>query len=396
MTLISSELQSPEKIGECVKRHMSVLSFNHRLSGSTASSNTLPTVGSRIWEFCISCGRKFKILFNWVGQASPCFWELVTLENARRACLLVAVAVTVRGVYRWTLSRRSRIGSRIRKVIDLSEEAMLQRTIVKVQYATEYSGLTFTKIGKLFDEGCILIRHDSRVENQQSLELTAREWYETTSLDIPNQDVITERDTVGHLRSGTGIVFRGTWHAIWSKPPPVSAGLWDLQGKAQKISYDVIYLGRTCNRRKIEYSCAVDHGLSSGWIKFFYEENDSVFNFVRLWKRIDCFLNRLGYDHILMKPPGCWLPIWVPDPKTHMSLYLENHRIKTIADKIAITMRSDGSWNENVFLTTYRNTVSGNSQVSMGHQLSDVAMSNYLPRVRKEVMNRRVVSSDRE
>jgi len=261
MTLISSELQSPEKIGECVKRHMSVLSFNHRLSGLTGSSNTLPTVGSRIWELCISCGRKFKILFNWVGRASPCFGELVTLKNARRACLLVAVAVTVRGVYRWTQTRRFRIESRIKKVIDLSEEAMLQRTVVKVQYATEYGGLTFTKIGKLFDAGCILVRHDSRVENQQSLELTAREWYEKTSLDIPNQDVITERDTVGHLRSGTGVVFKGTWHAIWSKPPPVSAGIWDLQGKAQKISYDVIYLGRACNRRKIEYSCFVDHGL---------------------------------------------------------------------------------------------------------------------------------------
>jgi hypothetical protein len=201
---------------------------------------------------------------------------------------------------------------------------------------------------------------------------------------------------MGGLRSGTSIVYKGLWHAIWNKPPPVSAGTWDFQGKAQKISYDVIYLGRASNRRKIEYSCVVDHGLSSGWIKFFYEETDEVFNFLRLWKRYDCFLNRLGYDHILMVPPGCLWPVWVPDPQKYLALYLETHRIKAIADKIAITMRSDGSWNENVFLATYRNTVSGNSQVSMGHQLSDVAMSNYLPKVRKEVMNRRAFSSDRE
>jgi len=386
MNIISSKLQLPETIGECVKQHMSALSNNHRLLSPALSSFALPSAGTGIWEF-ISRG---------IGQASPQTEELVTSKNAKKACLLVTVVVTIRVVYRWTRMRRSRIGSKIQRVIELSEEAMIRRTFAKVQYATEYSSLTKIKIGELFEQGCVLIRHDSRVDGQHSLELTARDWFEDISKRVSEPDVIDLNDTVGELRTGTNAVYRGIWHAIWNKPPPVSAGAWDFQGKAQKISYDVIFLGRASNRRKIEYSCVVDHGLSSGWIKFFYEENDNIHNFARVWKRVDCLINRLGYDHILMIPPDGWWPMWVPDPQKYLALYLEKHRIKTIADKITITMRSDGSWNENVFLATYRNTVSGNSQVSMGHQLSDVAMSNYLPKVRREVMNRRAFSSDQE
>jgi len=384
--LIYSKLHLPETIGECIKQNMSELSNNHRLLSPAMSSNALPIAGTGIWEF-ISRG---------IAQASPQSEKLVTSKNAKKVCLLVTVAVTIRVVYRWARIRRSRIGSKIQRVIDISEEAMIRRTFVRVQYATEYSSLTKTKIGELFEQGCILIRHDSRKEGQHPMELTARDWFEEVSKRETEPDLIDLNDTVGALRTGTHPVYGGIWHAIWNKPPPVSAGTWDSQGKAQKISYDVIYLGRASNRRKIEYSCVVDHGLSSGWIKFFYDENDNIYNFARLWKRVDCFLNRLGYDHILMKPPDCWWPMWVPDPSKFMALYLEKHRIKTIADKIAITMRSDGSWNENVFLATYRNTVSGNSQVSMGHQLSDVAMSNYLPKVRREVMNRRAPNSDQE
>jgi hypothetical protein len=113
---------------------------------------------------------------------------------------------------------------------------MIKQTIAKVQYATEYSSLTFDKIGKLFDQGCVLVRHDSRVEGQQSLELTSRDWYESTSKGVPGPDIITINDTVAELRSGNSVVYRGIWHAIWNKAPPVSAGVWDLQGKAQKIS----------------------------------------------------------------------------------------------------------------------------------------------------------------
>jgi hypothetical protein len=177
---------------------------------------------------------------------------------------------------------------------------------------------------------------------------------------------------------------KATWHAIWNKPPPVDVGLCDIQSKTQKISYDVITLDRTStNRRKIEYHCVADHGLSSGWLKFFYEVNDDVPNFLRGWT--DSKYRDLYPGHRIMYPPNEWMPILVPCPIKHEAHYREMHRVKLIADKIAITMRSDGCWNENVFLATYRNIVSGNSQISIGHQLSDVAMNKYLPQVRQLV-----------
>jgi len=71
------------------------------------------------------------------------------------------------------------------------------------------------------------------------------------------------------------------------------------------------------------------------------------------------------------------------------------HRIRLIADKITITMRPDGSWNEAAFRSTYRNVVSGNTQISIGHQLTDQAMKTYLPLVRK-IVKANWIDEDRE
>lgn len=372
-----SEPQLPEKIGGCVKQHMSVVLS--RLSNSAVSLSTPPNAEYAIWEFSISCGRKFKTLLYRVGQATFILPNSVTCRRVKIACSLVAVAATMRLVYRQIHNRRKRIEERVSNIIKLSEGAMVLRTIAKVQYSTEYTNLTIAKIDKLFEQGCVRLRCDGS-DGQPFREFNSLDWLELTR----NRD-----KTLGLLGTvENNMVYPGIWHAIWNQPPPISVGNWDAHGKTQKVSYDMIFLGRAKNRRKIQYICAADHGLSSGWIKFFYEKNDGVFNFLRDWRTVDLPFG-IKFDHLLMIPPGCWLPIRVPDPELYLPYYTRQHRIKAIADKIAITMRSDGCWNENVFLATYRNTVSGNTQISIGHQLSDVTMYEYLPHVRQLVKSNR-------
>jgi len=223
----------------------------------------------------------------------------------------------------------------------------------------------------LFEKGCVVIRSDGPTRNDPSHELTSRTWKE--SLENNNSSIM----------SAGNMPVQATWHAIWNQPPPVEVGLWHSQSATQKISYDVISLDRsTDNRRKIEYHCVADHGLSSGWIKFFYEVNDGKPNFLRHW--ISSRYEKLG-DHFIMYPPKSWIPVLVPDPNKYDDDYREMHRIRLIADKITITMRPDGSWSETAFCSTYRNVVSGNTQISIGHQLTDLAMKTYRPLVRKLV-----------
>jgi len=376
-----SEPQLPEKIGGCVKQHMSVVIS--RLSNSAVSLSTPPNVEHTLWEFFISCGRKFKTLVFRVGQTtfnSLFVNKLVTCRRLKVACSLVAVAATMRLVYRRIRDRRWRIEKRVSNVIKLSEEAMVLKTIAKVQYSTEYTNLTVVKIDKLFEQGCVKLRRDGQ-DGQPFREFNSSDWAGVIRTNDKTSGLLGTAET-------NNVVYPGVWHAVWNQPPPISVGNWDVHGKTQKISYDMIYLGRAMNRRKIQYICAADHGLSSGWIKFFYEKNDDIFNFLRDWRVIELPFG-IKYDHLLMIPPGCWLPVRVPDPMKYLPYYIRQHRIKAIADKIAITMRSDGCWNENVFLATYRNIVSGNTQISIGHQLSDVTMYEYLPHVRQLVKSNR-------
>jgi len=340
-------------------------------------------------NFSISCGKKFRDLYDRVKRDSPDYSKLVTWENFDRIVTLVLIAGTIWLVYRLVLNHRKRVLMRINNVIKISENYLVSKTKIKVQYSTEYSSMTMNTVSDLFDKGCVVIRRDGRTPNERSYELTSKTWKETLQH--------------GALTESHNVPIEATWHAIWNQPPPVDVGLWDCQSKTQKISYDVISLDRsTENRRKIEYHCVADHGLSSGWLKFFYEVNDDKPNFLRDWT--DSKYKNLVWGHLIMYPPnykrdwtdfGSWIPVLVPDPVKHNDNYREMHRIRLIADKIAITMRPDGSWNENAFLATYRNVVSGNTQISIGHQLSDVAMNSYLPLVR-QIVKANWTSEDRE
>jgi len=340
-------------------------------------------------NFSISCGRKFKDLYYRVKRDSPNYSKLVTWENFNWIVTLVLVVGTMWLVYRLVLNHRKRVLMRINNVIKISESYLVSKTKIKVQYSTEYSSMTLDTVSNLFDKGCVVIRRDGRTPNERSYELTSKSWKETLEY--------------GAITESSNVPIEATWHAIWNQPPPVDVGLWDCQSKTQKISYDVISLDRsTENRRKIEYHCVADHGLSSGWIKFFYEVNDGKPNFLRDWTASK--YKNLVSGHLIMYPPnykrdwmdfGSWIPVLVPDPIKHSDNYQQMHRIRLIADKIAITMRPDGSWNENAFLSTYRNVVSGNTQISIGHQLSDVAMNSYLPLVR-QIAKANWAAEDRE
>lgn len=343
----------------------------------------------------ISYGRKFLYdMYDRVERESPDFSKLVTWENFNMIVLLVLVVGTMWFVYRLVQNHRKRVLMRINNVIKISEDYLVSKTRIKVQYSTEYSSLTFDAVSELFDKGCVIVRRDGRTPNDRSYELTSKTWRETLGID----DI-----SPVNLNMASNIPIEATWHAIWNRPPPVEVGLWDCQAKTQKISYDVISLDRsTENRRKIEYHCVADHGLSSGWIKFFYEVNDGKHNFLRDWT--ESKYKNLVRGYLIMYPPnykrdhmdlGSWIPVLVPDPVKHEDDYKEMHRIRLIADKITITMRPDGSWNEAAFRSTYRNVVSGNTQISIGHQLTDQAMKTYLPLVRK-IVKANWIDEDRE
>lgn len=349
--------------------------------------------------FTISCGRKFKSLLDEVVSDERVSAGFVTLRKLAPLLFLVPAVCTIRLAVRWLRKRQKRVEARIASVIQRSEENLVLHTEARMRYSTEYTHLTYSKINKLFEQGCMLIRRDGNIssdENDIPIEFSRREWAKfLEQLEDSNAIML---DGPGFALSNRNSVLKGTWHALWNQPPRVDAGLWDIQGKTQKVSYDEIYLGRDSKRRKIQYSSATDYGLCSGWIDFFYEINDGVPNFLRNWtstkltiameRKFSCFFPH----HRLLIPPGEILPMWVPCYKYYRLTYSKLHRVKLISDKITATMRTDGNWNENVFLTTYRNLVSGNNQTSMGHKLSDPAMTEYLPLIRQRVYGSRAIS----
>jgi hypothetical protein len=333
-----------------------------------------------------------------VGSVEQESVGLVSLRKLVPLLILVPAVCTIRLAVRWLRRRQKRVEDRISSVIQRSEENMVLHTEARVQYSTEYTHLTHDKIKQLFDSGCTLIRRDRVVSSDEGsvpAEFTHRDW--EMYLERNHYSLGAAEANSNALRT-PNIVLEGKFHALWNRPPRVDAGLWDIQGKTQKISYDVIYLGRDSKRRKIQYNSATDYGLCSGWLNFFFEVNDGpdkgpTPNFLRNWKSnklttaFTRVFGRLYPDHQLLIPPGEILPMWVPCHKHYRLEYSKLHRVKLISDKITATMRTDGNWNENVFLTTYRNLVSGNNQTSMGHKLSDPAMNDYLPLIRQRVLD---------
>jgi len=364
----------------------------------------------RLWEtgkiFTISCGRKFKSLLGEVVSDERVSAGLVTLRKLAPLLILVPAVCTIRLVVRWLRNRQKRVEVRIASVIQRSEENLVLHTEARMRYSTEYTHLTYNKINKLFEQGCIVIRRDgngSSEDNDVPIEFSSREWAKFLGQIQGRESNALTRvggpvDAPGLALINPNSVLKGTWHALWKQPPGVDAGLWDIQGKTQKVSYDEIYLGRDSKRRKIQYSSVTDYGLCSGWLDFFYEINDDTPNFLRNWTSTELTIameRKFSYFfpyHRLLIPPGEILPMWVPCHKYYRLTYLKLHRVKLISDKITATMRTDGNWNENVFLTTYRNLVSGNNQTSMGHKLSDPAMTEYLPLIRQRVYGSRARS----
>lgn len=343
--------------------------------------------------FTISCGRKFKTLLGEVVSEECTSSGFVTLRKCVPLLLLVSAVYTIRLVARWLRKRQKRVEARIVLVIQISEKDMVLHTEARVRYSTEYTHLTYNKITKLFECGCYTIRKDckgSSGDGSAPVEFTQTDWVKYIAHNEYRNDAINYNGATFTL-GNSNAVLEGTWHALWKQPPRMDAGIWDIQGKTQKVSYDVIYLGRDSNRRKIQYNSVSDHGLCSGWLNFFTEVNDGTPNFLRNWTSnaftltMERWFSCILPHHRLLTPPGEILPMWVPCHKYYRLYYSKHHRIKLISDKITATMRTDGNWNDNVFKATYRNLVSGNSQTSMGHKLSDPAMTDYLPLVVERV-----------
>lgn len=373
------------------------------------SVSASPPILSATGKIFISCGRKFKSLLGKVVLGAHAISGLVTLRELMLLLILVLLVSTIWLTVRWLCNRQKRVEARIAMVIQRSEANLVLHTEARIRYSTEYTHLTSIKIEKLFEQGCISIRKDASgvVSSKKKdtsgvdpsgiaapLEFTRKQW--TAWLKGTDECIAasTASGSAGPSAQSQGAL-KGTWHALWNEPPRVDAGLWDIQGKTQKVSYDAIYLGRDSNRKKIWYNSATDYGLCSSWVQFFYEVNDDIPNFLRHWQKQKLFasmeqvLSYLVPHHQLMTPPDSIFPLLVPCPQHYRMLYSKLHRIKLISDKITTTMRTDGNWNENVFLTTYRNLISGNSQTSMGHKLSDPAMIDYLPLIRKRVRDSR-------
>jgi len=345
-------------------------------------------------DLFISCGRKFKSLLDEVESRKRSAADFVTLHKIEFLVFLVLVMGTIRLVVRWLRNRQRRIEARIAAIIERSEEELVLHTEARIRYSTEYTHLTIGKVDKLFKQGCLSLRKDapsaSSPGETESSEFTREGWLmltkENEGKDLSDWNTIRRNDLIR-----PGDAFKGTWHALWNEPPRVDAGLWDVTMKTQKISYDVIYLGRDSNRRKIRYNSATDFGLCSSWLDFFYQVNDDVPNFLRNWdswtlnKPMERLFSLIEPHHQLMTPPNETFPMLVPCHKQYRLIYFRQHRIKIISDKIITTMRTNGDWNPDAFMATYRNVVGGNSQISMGHRLSDRAMIDYLPLIEQNV-----------
>jgi hypothetical protein len=266
----------------------------------------------------------------------------------------------------------------ISRVIDHSEANMILKTRMHIEFSTEYSHLTMREARKMFADGCLSIRRDgSTIADDEGrtrvippLSITA--------------DMLSEE---GHsafglaLQVGTNLEdlpTPGNWHARWDKPPELRADSWANQGRTQRISYDVVDLGRTSSKNHIRYVSAAEYGLNTGWIDFCHLENDGLPNILRDWEQTYEVMRI--WNHSFMKTPSGEF-MWVPDYDVYKEHYIELHRIKAIANQITLTMRTGGSWCNTTFMTSYRGVVSGNSSTNMGHKIPTVTAKRYLPQV---------------
>jgi hypothetical protein len=358
---------------------------------SVAATESAMTVGKYLYDLkdvgnLISLRRKFETPGEGSQDENMEEDSLVNWKISVLVLFLPCGFAGMRVLYRRMVTRQKRIDNRIMRVIEISEKHMVTCTREKIEYSTEYTNLSVTQVREMFKQGCVRVCRDA-TDSSQALSIT-RDMFRTGDLTL---------SLSSDLLSQTDVPINGVWHAIWNTPPVVNAGPWETQGKTQKISYDIIDLGRSnvnSGRRQIKYICANDNGLHSSWLLFFYEINDGLPNFLRSWTKCDWLKHylRIVYDHTLWFPPGVNRPMLVPNFARYKSRYLLLHRIKMISDKMNLTMRSDGSWNETVFLTTYRNLLQGNSSTNMGHRSSDAAMMYYLPYVRERLLSLRAGS----
>jgi hypothetical protein len=330
-------------------------------------------------EALVSYGRKFKTLFTTRARMDVSgFGYLVTSRNLTLLCVIGALCSALLLILRQRTRSLRQVRRMISRVIDHSEANMILKTRMHIEFSTEYSHLTMREARKMFADGCLSIRRDgSTIADDEGrtrvippLSITA--------------DMLSEE---GHsafglaLQVGTNLEdlpTPGNWHARWDKPPELRADSWANQGRTQRISYDVVDLGRTSSKNHIRYVSAAEYGLNTGWIDFCHLENDGLPNILRDWEQTYEVMRI--WNHSFMKTPSGEF-MWVPDYDVYKEHYIELHRIKAIANQITLTMRTGGSWCNTTFMTSYRGVVSGNSSTNMGHKIPTVTAKRYLPQV---------------
>lgn len=331
-------------------------------------------------EALVSYGRKFKSLFTKRAYMDVSGFEyLVTTRNLLLLCITGALCSALLLVHRQRTRSMRRVRRMISRVIDMSEANMILRTRMHCEYSTEYTHLTIREARKMFEDGCLCIRRDSSTSKDKQGNEKSIPPLSITSGEL-EQDSLTA--TLGLVLptppNFEDLPYPGNWHAKWDKPPELRADAWANQGRTHRISYDVVDLGRDSQKNHIRYVSAAEMGLNTGWIDFCHLVNDGLPNLLRGWVEQHALLRI--WNHSLMRSP-CGQLVWVPDYDVYKQHYIEQHRIKALADQITLTMRTGGSWCNATFKTSYWNVVSGNSSANMGHKLPTVTAKSYLPRV---------------
>jgi hypothetical protein len=335
--------------------------------------------GGNCEEALVSYGRKFKTLFTTRAHFEVSgFQYFVTTETRILICVVGALCSALFLILRQRMKNMQFVARMISRVIEEGEANMILKTRMHSEYSTEYSHLTINEARKMFEDGCLCIRRaggkvvdrngQERFYPPMSITADALSIEKFLSLGLVLQSQTNPEDSP----------FQGEWHARWDKPPELRCDSWANQGRTQRISYDVVDLGRTKLKNHIRYVCAAEVGLNTGWVDFCHLENDGLPNILRGWD--ETFEVVRIWDISLMKSPsGRYM--WVPDYNKYKEHYIEQHRIKAIADQITLTMKTGGSWCEATFKTSYKSVVSGNSSTNMGHKLPTMTAKRYLPQV---------------
>ena len=334
-------------------------------------------------EALVSYGRKFKSLFTTRARLDVSgFQYLVTFETLRNIFVMGALCSALLLVHRQRTRSLRRVRRMISRVIDESETSMILKTQMHIEYTTEYSHLTIREARRMFDDGCLSIRREGSTEVDASgkkkfippvsitAEVLSDKCFTTLGLVLPTSTDLED------------FPYKGEWHATWDKAPELRSDSWANQGRTRRISYDVVNLGRDNRKNHIKYVSAAEVGLNTSWVDFCHLENDGLPNLLRGWKKWFCVV-RIWNHSYMMSPQGHLM--WVPDYNEYKQHYIEQHRIKAIADQITLTMRTGSSWCNTTFMTSYRNVVSGNSSTNMGHKLPAVTAKHYLPQVMSRV-----------